>query len=331
MDWHGKSIRMGALVIATAVVLRLWSAGAFQTVSAALTSPTLGSFLVYLETGRVVHPTEPSGSAGPSEPTESTTPPETKPAETKPLELPCFSKNDVKKVHVWGTGKTVDPTDFLDVPLKMDLSGEKPTVLILSTHATESYTKVPGQSYKESSSYRTLDPDYNMLAIGTYLAQLLEAGGIRVVRDQGLHDYPEYTDAYTRSQAAAEEMLRAHPEVFLILDLHRDSLTDDDGRELDTSATVNGQDAAQLMFLMSTGHDGWKDNMNLAVKMTAWLEKTYPGVTRGIFTRTMNYNQQLSPGALLVEVGAAGNTQEEAMRAVQALAEAILALKYGAE
>lgn len=331
MDWHGISIRVGAWMIAAAVVLRLWSAGAFQAVTTALSSPSLGSFLVYLETGRVVRPTESPPTTAPIEATTApTAPPQTQPPETEPTR-PVFSEKDGRLVRIWGTGQTPDPEAFLTMPLEMNLPGETPTVLIISTHATESYTKLSGQNYKESSSYRTLDPEYNMLAIGTYLAQLLEAGGIRVVQDHGLHDYPEYTDAYTRSQAAAKELMRQYPGVFLILDLHRDSLADEKGRELDTSATVKGQESAQLMFLMSTGHDGWKDNMNLAVKLTAWLEKTYPGVTRGIMTRDRIYNQQLSPGAMLVEVGAAGDTQEEALLAAQALAEAILALKYGAE
>ena len=95
MDWHGKSIRMGALVIATAVVLRLWSAGAFQTVSAALASPTLGSFLLYLETGRVVRPAEPSIPTEPVDSTEPTEAPEPQPQETKQTQLFLFPYFDI--------------------------------------------------------------------------------------------------------------------------------------------------------------------------------------------------------------------------------------------
>ena len=69
--------------------------------------------------------------------------------------------------------------------------------------------------------------------------------------------------------------------------------------------------------------------MALAVKLTAQLEKMYPGITRGIITRTYDYNQDLSGGAILVEVGAAGDTREKALVAAEALAEAIIALANG--
>ena len=324
MDWHGKSIRMGALVLAVAVILRLWSAGALETVYAALVSPTVGSFLLYLETGRVIRPVPDPTELDPAKPD---------PTEEEPAlpERPQFSAGDASLVRVWGTGEAVDSAACLERTLDMDLTGEAPTVLILHTHATESYTQAQGWTYEESSNYRTLDTDHNMVAIGTYLTELLEAGGIQVIHDTTLHDYPEYTGAYTRSEATARKHMEDHSGIFLVLDLHRDSLSDDQGGELDTSALVKGRESAQLMFLMGTDHDAWQENMNLAVKLTAQLERTYPGITRGILTRNDDYNQYLTPGTLLVEVGAAGNTQEEAMMAAEALAEAILALKYGVE
>ena len=76
-------------------------------------------------------------------------------------------------------------------------------------------------------------------------------------------------------------------------------------------------------------HEYWEKNMALAVKLHAQLEKLYPGICRPISFRKERFNQDLSPGALLIEVGAAGNTHPEALRAVEVLAEAILALSRG--
>ena len=323
MDWHGKSIRMGAWAIALAVALRLWTAGAFETVYATLASPSVGSFLIYLETGRVVKPL-------PESPTEPSVSP-TQPPATAPPTLPCFSADEEDLIRVWGTGGSVDPGEFLELPLEMDLSGETPTVLILHTHATESYTQAEGDLYTESSPYRTLDPEHNMVAVGAYLASLLEAEGIQVIHDTTIYDYPEYNGAYYRSEDAIEAYLEEYPGLFLVLDLHRDSAAKADGGELDTSATAFGQESAQLMFLMGTDYGTWRENMNLAVKLTALLEREHPGITRGILTRGGDYNQYLTPGTLLVEVGGAGNTQAEAMMAVRALAEAIVTLRHGAE
>lgn len=323
MDWHGKSIRMGAFVIAMAVLLRLWAGGAFERLREVLLSPAVGSFLIYLETGRVVRPLP--------DPTVDATEPTAPQQETLPVSAPRFSADDAELVYVRGTGKSVDTAALLETPLSMDLNGDTPTVLILHTHATESYTQAEGWTYAESSAYRTLDKDHNMVAMGACLAELLEAAGIRVLHDDTLYDYPEYTGAYYRTEDAIEACLEAYPGLFLVLDLHRDSAVDDAGRELDTSARAFGQESAQLMFLMGTDYDTWQENMNLAVKLTVLLERNHPGITRGILTRKGDYNQYLTPGTLLVEVGGAGNTQQEAMVAIRALAEAILMLRCGAE
>lgn len=69
--------------------------------------------------------------------------------------------------------------------------------------------------------------------------------------------------------------------------------------------------------------------MALAVKMHALLQKQYPGLCRPISFRTERFNQDLSPGALLIEVGAAGDTLEKALVAVRALAEGIAELADG--
>jgi stage II sporulation protein P len=69
--------------------------------------------------------------------------------------------------------------------------------------------------------------------------------------------------------------------------------------------------------------------MAFAVKLHAQLEKQWPGICRPISFRTERFNQDLSPGALIIEVGATGNTLEEALTAAKALAEGIAALAAG--
>ena len=54
MDWEQRCIRLCAAVLICAVVLRLWTGGALIPVGQALQSPRAASFLVYLQTGRVV-------------------------------------------------------------------------------------------------------------------------------------------------------------------------------------------------------------------------------------------------------------------------------------
>ena len=76
-------------------------------------------------------------------------------------------------------------------------------------------------------------------------------------------------------------------------------------------------------------HDTWPRNLSLGLKLHAQLEKQTPGIVRPLCLRPQRFNQDLSPGALLIEVGSAGNSHGEAMLAAQQLAEAIIAISKG--
>jgi stage II sporulation protein P len=218
-------------------------------------------------------------------------------------------------------------------PLNWDLTGEQPTVLILHTHATESYTKQPGQIYDEDSSYRTFNASYNMLSIGEELKRVLTAGGISVLHDRTLHDYPSYSGSYDHARQTIRAYLQAYPSIQMVIDLHRDALDFEQDPQLTTLATVGGQKSAQLMLVAGTDHNvsysHWEENLAMGVKLTAVLEKMYPGITRPIQLRPQRFNLDMSPGSLLVEVGANGNTHEEALIATRALGAAILTMAQG--
>lgn len=96
-----------------------------------------------------------------------------------------------------------------------------------------------------------------------------------------------------------------------------------------TLARVEGEDAAQLMVVLGTNHKGYEENLSLGLKLHTQLERQAPGITRPLQLRAQRFNQDLSPGALLVEVGAAGNSRTEALRAADQLAEAIITLAKG--
>jgi stage II sporulation protein P len=83
------------------------------------------------------------------------------------------------------------------------------------------------------------------------------------------------------------------------------------------------------MLVMGTNHENYEENLSLALKLHAQLEEQWPGITRPLQLRASRLNQDLHPGALLVEVGAAGNSHAEALTAARELAKAIIALRSG--
>lgn len=325
MDSYHKSLRVGMAAILCALVLRLGASGVFHRAAQLVNRQEVVELLVYLQTGRHFQPVSSPSVPYPPESAEPVFAPE-----ITPETLPAFSPEDADAISVsYACSARPDIGTLLASPLTLELTGDEPTVLIVHTHTTESYTR-DGESYEESSAYRTLDEEYNMLSIGAEVKRVLEEGGIHVIQDRTLHDYPSYNGSYNHSRKSIREYLKEYPSISLILDIHRDAADTGSG-QLKTHAQVSGEDSAQLMLVMGTGtaglkHESWEENLSLALKLQTVLERRNPGITRPTVLRGQRFNQDLSPGALLVEVGAAGNTHREALAAARALAEGILAL-----
>lgn len=319
-----RILRLGAAAIILALAIRLASVGFFQLLTQ---SDQLHRALISMETGRVIRQQQqPQASA----PTASAAPIPTGSDPTEPtVTVPIFSGEDLIDVK-YNCDYRPDLLALLQKPLSWDLADGEPAVLIVHTHTTESYTG----DYAQSEDYRTLDESQNMLSIGDEVARILEAGGITVIHDRTLHDYPDYTGAYTDARASIQGYLERYPTIRMVLDLHRDASDTTEG-QLVTSATAGGQRSAQLMMVVGTDangnhHPNWQENLSLALKLCAALEQENPGICRPLSLRSQRFNLDLSTGSLLIEVGAAGNTHQEAIIAANALAQGILTIAKGA-
>ena len=323
-----KVLRTGAWVVACAIILRLLSgaAGSF----AVRMSPKLVSFILFMQTGRVVRPGNISFSPPPTEPTEETE--STLPTPTEP-EKPVFSPQDATNITITaGFSYTADLSTLMAKPLSWDLTGDEPKVLIVHTHGSESF--LPTKDYQETTPYHTLNTDYNMVSVGDLVADKLKAAGISVLHDRSLHDEPSYNAAYNNSRKSVQAYLEEHPSICLVLDLHRDSIEDEAGNQVAQTVFSQGATVAPLMLVVGTDYGGlrhpqWQENLSIALKLQIQLEELCPGICRNINLRTQRFNQDLSPGAMLVEVGASGNTRQEALRAAEILAQGILSLAHG--
>ena len=206
-------------------------------------------------------------------------------------------------------------------------------MLIIHSHGTESFS---GGNYKETSAYHTLDADHNMISIGAYVAEALAAGGISVIHDTAIHDSPSYDLSYSNSRKSVQEYLKRYPTIQLVLDLHRDSYEDAAGNQIAHTVFSQGETLAPLMFVVGTDYGGlthpnWQENLSLALKMQTQLEDLCPGICRNLNLRTQRFNQDLSVGSLLVEVGASGNTHAQAIKAADMLAQAVISLSHGSQ
>ena len=266
----------------------------------------------------------PSPSAEPDNDKSETSP---KP-ETKPIRE-AQSKSDMTISN--RTSISVNPNALADEALCFSLEKtDQPQVLIFHTHTTESYTDSNTNVYITGSSDRNLDEQKNVSAVGEAMTEVFENAGIAVIHDKTVHDYPSFNGAYTRSLATVKANLANNPKIRIVLDIHRDGIVKEDGTKVKVAADINGEKTAQCMFVVGSNanltHDNWLENMKLACKIQRLANEMYPGLMRPIILREERFNQQVSTGSLIIEVGSNGNTLEEAVRGGRYMADVIAKL-----
>ena len=219
------------------------------------------------------------------------------------------------------SNKTLDAAALAAEGFAARLTDQAPQVLIIHTHGSEAYTMPEGQDYVSTGTCRTSDTNKNVVRVGDEIASVLSEYGISVLHDRTLYDDPLYEGAYGRSVEGIEAYQEKYPSLVFILDIHRDAVEDAQHRQYKL-ISLEDPNAAQLSFIMGSNHDGWQENLKLAVAIAENIQADYPTVMRPITLRNSNYNQHKSLGSMLVEVGAAGNSLDEALNSARIFANA---------
>ena len=225
------------------------------------------------------------------------------------------------------TDYAINMTSLLQKDSPVALGEEGVQVLIMHTHGTEAYTQSPGHAYVASGEYRTTDSSANMLRVGQEICDILNDRGISAVHSRTLNDYPAYNGSYNRALKDIQAHIQQYPTIQLVIDVHRDAIATGN-TYYKTAAEVDGQQTAQLMFVTGTDaggltHDHWQDNLAFQAQLHDRLNSTYPGIMRPMSIRASRFNQHIRKGSMLVEVGACGNTLEEALAAAQIFANTL--------
>ena len=199
-------------------------------------------------------------------------------------------------------------------------------IIIYHTHTCESYTPTENSQYTASGNYRTIDLNYSVARVGSELTNYLAGKGYTVIHDTTYHDYPAYTGSYTRSLTTITNLLSTYNTVDAVFDIHRDALGNNS--EYAPCVKIGDETVAQLMFVIGTdggglNHPNWKNNLKLAVKIQEKANEMYPGLFKPIILRNSRYNQHVTDGAAIIEVGATGNTLEQCNASMKYLANVI--------
>ena len=219
---------------------------------------------------------------------------------------------------------------LLDTTMKMRFKEtDEPQFLIYHTHATECFNPRDGEFYDSRYNWRSRDNTINMVSVGDAALNELKKAGIPYIHDTSQHDYPSYNGSYKNSFNSVSKILSENKEIKVALDLHRDAIEKDSG-EITKPVLIleDGTKLAQVMIIANCD-DGsglipnWRENFRFAKELYIALEDVCPGICRPILLANRKYNQQLSTGALLIEVGGHGNTVPEVQRSGKVLGLAL--------
>ncbi|MBQ8140360.1 MAG: stage II sporulation protein P [Clostridia bacterium] len=208
-----------------------------------------------------------------------------------------------------------------------------PLVLIVHTHGTESYLEDKAISYLDGGGElaRSENTSENVVSVGAVMSKILNENGIPTLHCTVMHDQIQYKDSYARAEETIKQYLAKYPSIKLVIDLHRDAIIKSNGDVVRPVTTVNSEATAQVMCVIGSDWGGescpnWKNNLSLALKLRDSLNSKYENICRPTYLRSSTYNQELAPYSLLLEIGACGNSVEEAQRAAALVAAELVPL-----
>lgn len=243
------------------------------------------------------------------------------PATEKTIPSVVKNGNYLEKAGITLDNKTTynpDINKLYNEKLNLSLEKDKPQVLIVHTHGSESYNPYD----------RSQDLKNNIIAVGREMKRVFEENGINVIHSEKMHDVPKFNNSYKNSLATVNEIISKYPSIKVVLDIHRDAMITEAGEVYKVVADAEGKKVAQVMFVVGTNqgglkHDRWKENLKFAVHCQKRLNEIAPNVARPINLRQERFNQHTTDASVIIEIGTNGNTLGESVDSGRITAEAI--------
>lgn len=227
--------------------------------------------------------------------------------------------------------KPLDIENILSQKLELSIDKSKPAVLIFHSHTSEGYEMIEREWYACDYTARSNDENRNIVRVGMEIADYLTNLGYTVIHDKTIHD-DNYSDSYSLSRKTVEKHLEEHPEIQIVLDIHRDAITQDNGEKIKPVNTINGKKAAQLMIITGVEEGkvkdfpDWEYNLRFALHLQEKCESMFPGLMRPVLFSQRKYNMDMTRFSLLIEMGSEVNTLEEACYSGRMLGAALASL-----
>lgn len=191
---------------------------------------------------------------------------------------------------------------------------KKRLIAMYVTHSDESYVPTDGT--------QSIEGQGGIYDVARAFRDALQKKGIDVILDESTH-LPHDSGAYRRSRRTAERLLQKRPDA--IIDIHRDGIPDPS----EYVTKVDGENASKVRLLVGRSNQNSEVNRAFAKQIKAVADKKYPGLIKDIFIGKGNYNQDLSPNAILLEFGTHTISKERVLESTDVMADVVSTTLYG--
>ncbi|WP_090437754.1 stage II sporulation protein P [Natronincola peptidivorans] len=191
---------------------------------------------------------------------------------------------------------------------------EERKVGIYATHTAESYVPTDGSESIEEGG--------GILQVAEVLKNSFDGHGVEATFDNTPH-IPHDAGAYKRARRTAVQLMREHGANALI-DVHRDAVPAEQ-----YITEIEGEPATKVRLVIGRRNQNFKANEELAMQVKAVADEMHPELIKDIFYAKGDYNQDLTPRAMLVEMGTYEHTRQRAETAAGYLSEVVTTALFG--
>lgn len=203
--------------------------------------------------------------------------------------------------------ESMAPCEPTAITVQASNTVQQPLIAIYHTHTDECYIPDDGKP--------TIPGKGSIMQVGNALTDRLNKLGYQTEHDKTLHD-PHDANAYQRSRRTFMKLLTHQPAA--LFDIHRDSAPLDIYQH-----NTGGQELTKILLVVGRQNQNRNTTLDYAKSIKAAADAKTKGLIRGIFIARGNYNQDLNPRAMLVEIGTQYSTLAAAERSAALFADLI--------
>ncbi len=243
-----------------------------------------------------------------------------------------IQNNYVFKDNSTNSSDEEDPTSTTNSQYVKDPFPEKeiidPTVYIYNTHQLEEYQAASQANYNVTP---------NVMMASYILREKLTKFNINsIVEENNVNEILKmnnwnYASSYKVTKLLMTDAKSKNPTLDYFIDLHRDSVS----KKISTT-TINDKSYAKILFIVGLDNPNYTKNLDFTTKIETKLKTDYPGISRGIYKKKGSgvngvYNQDFNEHTILIEVGGAENSIDEAYNTIEAIANTLAKIIGGTQ